>query len=94
LDNAGEVVVKLRVQPRASRDAIVMEPDGRIRVALTSPPIAGRANKALVSLLSDVLGASKSSISVVSGETSRSKSVSIKGISASRVRERLARAAR
>lgn len=83
------VLVRLRVQPKASRDAIIVEPGGRIRAALTAPPVEGAANKALRSVLAKRLGVSKSAVQLVRGEKSREKSVLVRGIGLATVRKRL-----
>lgn len=81
----GYVLVRVRVQPKASREALVREPDGRIRVALTAPPVEGAANKALCAFLAKRLGIAKSLVSLHSGEKSREKTVRIEGISADEI---------
>ncbi len=82
-------VIEVRVQPKASRNAISIEPDGRIRVALTAPPVEGAANKALIRFIAEVLGIAKGSVSLVRGEKSRDKALRITGMSPNDVRSRL-----
>ena len=76
----GYVLLRVRVQPKASRDAIVREPDGRIRVALTAPPVEGEANRALCVFLAKSLNLPKRCVSLTAGEKSREKTVRIDGI--------------
>ena len=45
------VVLRVRVQPRASRDALAGEREGALVVRLTAPPVEGEANEALARLL-------------------------------------------
>ena len=45
--DGSDVLLHVRVQPRASREAVVGEVEGRLRVALTAPPVEGAANDAL-----------------------------------------------
>jgi uncharacterized protein (TIGR00251 family) len=52
-----------------------------LRVKVTAPPVRGRANAALLALLSKVLGVSKSRLSIVKGEASHNKVIAIKGLS-------------
>ena len=73
------VIVRIRVQPKASRDAIVGEHDGALKVAVTAPPDKGKANKAVVELLAKTLGVAKSNIELVAGTTSRDKTLAIRG---------------
>ena len=77
-----ELLVTLRVQPRASKNAILLpEEDGdALRVRVTSPPVDNAANAALVKLLATVLGLKKSAIQIVSGLRSRRKVVRLDGI--------------
>lgn len=88
-EREGFILLRVRVQPKASRNALTVEPDGRIRVALTAPPVEGAANKALVRFVADRLGVSKSSVSISAGERSRDKTVKIVGVAAMDVRSRL-----
>jgi len=62
---------------------------GRIRVALTAPPVDGAANDALVRYVSDLLQVPRRSIAIVSGEKSRDKILAIDGMSVDAVLARL-----
>lgn len=62
----------VRATPKASRDRIVIEGDD-IRVYVTTVPENGKANAAIIKLLSKALGVPKSGITLVRGETSRDK---------------------
>lgn len=70
----GGVVIRVRVQPRASREAITGDQTA-IKVALTAPPVDGEANAALLQLLARRLGLPKTALRLVSGEKSRDKAV-------------------
>ncbi len=76
----GKVYLAVRVQPKASRDDVRWESDGRIRIALTAPPVEGEANKALQVFLSKKLGLPKRAIEIVGGEKSREKRLSLEGV--------------
>lgn len=52
-----------------------------LRVKVTSPPVDGRANKALVDILARSLKITKKNIAIVSGRTSRLKTIQISGLS-------------
>jgi len=78
-------LVDIRVQPKASRNALVLEPDGHIRVTLTAPPVEGAANAALREFVAGVLGIARSSVAVVKGERSRNKTLRITGLDIARV---------
>lgn len=83
------VRIRLRVQPRASRTAITSAADGRIRVALTAPPVDGAANASLIKALAEALGVPPRRVALAAGEKSRDKVVEVTGVEASWVRERL-----
>ena len=87
----GRVRVRVRVQPKASRNAVVFEPDGRIRVALTAPPIDGEANKALIVYIARLLGMPRSAVALVAGEKSREKTLEVNVPAAGDVIARLGR---
>ena len=68
-----DVIIDIHAQPGAKRSAVVGEHGGRLKIAIASPPIDGKANSALITFLAKTLGVSKSSVSILSGETSRQK---------------------
>lgn len=82
-------IFSVRVQPRARRDEIVGESDGAFKIRLTAPPADGEANRSLIALLSRAMGVPKSRISILRGETSRRKTISILGVNAQYVLGRL-----
>ena len=88
-ETAGGVRLRVRVQPKASRNALRIEPDGRICVVLTAPPVEGAANKALVAFLAKRLGLPKGAVRLAHGARSRDKVVALDGVSAEAVRQRL-----
>ncbi|MCA0940438.1 DUF167 domain-containing protein [Yangia mangrovi] len=65
-------VLELRVTPKASRNEI-REEEGQIRVYVTTVPENGKANEAVVKLLSKALGVPKSRLTLTRGATSRDK---------------------
>ena len=65
--------IAVRVTPRASRNRIVAEPGGAIRVYVTVPPEGGRANAAVTRLLAKALGVPKSRLDLVRGAAARDK---------------------
>lgn len=76
--------LRVRLTPSGGRDAIDgVETDAEgqayVKARVTAVPEDGKANKALVALLSKTLKISKSSISFVSGETSRKKILRLEG---------------
>lgn len=85
-----EVVLSVRVQPKASRDQIRVEPDGRVRITLTTSPVDGAANKALCAHVAKHLGIAKGAVRVIRGHKSRDKTIGIRGVTAEAVRESFA----
>lgn len=81
--------LSVRVQPKASRNRIQIEPSGKIRVHVTAPPVDGAANSAVCALLADAFGLSKSSVQVDKGERGREKQVVLTGITMAAVETRL-----
>lgn len=73
-----DLVLAVRVQPRAARDEFKVEADGRLRLRITAPPIAGKANEHLRRFLGRVFGVARSQVSVVAGETSRDKRIVVR----------------
>ena len=87
--DGSDVLLRVRVQPRASREAVVGEVEGRLRVALTAPPVEGAANEALRRFLAGRLGVARGRVTLEAGEKSREKTVRIAGLSEKAVREAL-----
>lgn len=67
------VVLPVKAQPGASSNGIRGEHDGMLRVAVTQVAEKGKANQAIVALLSKQLKLRKSQIALVSGETASQK---------------------
>lgn len=80
----------MRASPGAKRDCLAGEHAGALKVAVSAPPDKGKANDAIIALLSQVLQLPKSNISLVSGATSRQKKFLIEGIDGDTLLERLA----
>jgi len=87
------VKLALRVQPNARRTALLMRmSSGEWKVAVSAPPADGRANDAVVELVSDLLGVKRSQVTLVRGASARSKVVEVEGMSAGTAEARLAAA--
>ena len=71
------ILLKVRIVPKAGRNSIIGLHDGMLKVLVTAVPEKGKANAALVKLLSKTLGIAKTSIHIVSGETVRNKILSL-----------------
>ncbi len=80
----------IKVHPRAKKNAITGEVGDALKVALTAPPVDGKANAACIEFFAKLLKVPRASVSIASGETSRNKVVRVAGLSAEEVRARLA----
>jgi uncharacterized protein (TIGR00251 family) len=76
--NVTGVTIELRVQPRARRTALESVGDA-LKAAVTAPPEDGKANDAVIALLSEEWRLPKSAFAVIKGAAARSKTVSVKG---------------
>ena len=74
-----EIVV--RVVPRASKSEIVGMHDGALKVRIAAPPVDGAANVELIRLLSKAFGVNKSSVEILSGDSSKTKRIRVNGAS-------------
>ncbi|MBI1749264.1 MAG: DUF167 domain-containing protein [Acidobacteria bacterium] len=81
------IVFSVRVQPRASRNAIEGEWQGALKVRLTAPPVDDKANAALCALLAEYLNIPRSAVRILAGERSRLKRVEIRGVTIQQIRE-------
>jgi uncharacterized protein len=68
------------IQPRSSRNALVGIHGDAIKIALTAPPVDGKANKELLKFLAKYFKLPKSSIQIIAGESSRNKTILIADI--------------
>lgn len=69
------MIIKVRLTPRAKENKINGFKDDVLRVSVTAPPIGGRANQALIKLLSKEYKIAKSEIKIMRGEKSREKEI-------------------
>ena len=79
------VILTVRAHAGARRNAVVGVREGMLRVAVTEAPEKGKANKAIVAVLSKTLGVPKSAIVLLSGTTSPRKRFLIVGGDADRL---------
>jgi len=80
------VVIKVRVQPRASQNSLAGEMEGALKVRLTAPPVDGAANEACCKFFAQLFGVAKTNVTIISGHTGRNKLVRIEGVSEARAR--------
>ena len=87
-ESADGLTFSVRVHPRAKRTAITGEIGDRLKVALTAPPVDGKANDACIEFFAKLLKVPHASVSIAAGLTSRNKTVRVVGVSAEDVRKR------
>jgi uncharacterized protein (TIGR00251 family) len=79
------VLIRVRVQPRASVAGVEGVHGDRLRLRVTAPPLEGAANAACIALLAKALGVRRSQVQLQAGDRSRDKLLHITGVSASQV---------
>lgn len=84
-ERSGGVTIECYVTPRAGKSRIKGERNGALAVALAAPPVEGRANEVLVEFIAEILSVPRSSVSIIRGETSRTKLLFIKGVPAEKL---------
>lgn len=81
------IVVRLHIQPKASRSEISGEyGEGdlvRLKIRIAAPPVDGEANKELIRFLKKLTHIPAARIFILRGETSKSKDVLFQGASVS-----------
>jgi uncharacterized protein (TIGR00251 family) len=88
-DSAGGCTFAVKVHPRAKTNAITGEVGDALKLALTAPPVEGKANQACIDFFANLLKVPRSSVTIASGQTSRRKVIRVAGLSAEEVRQRL-----
>ena len=85
----GRVLLRVHVQPRASRNSFGGVYGDAIKLAITAPPVDGKANAAVIRFLASFLGVKKADLEIRHGLQSRKKSVLINGLSAEEIQTRI-----
>lgn len=81
----GGVRLLLRVMPKAGRNEIAGVRNGRLLVKITTAPEGGKANAAVIKLLSKTWRLPASAFAVTSGATARDKTLTIQGATAGQI---------
>lgn len=89
-EHRGVVRLALHVQPGARRTGIVGVHGDALKVAVSAPPLDGRANEAICGVIAVAFNLSAQQVRVVAGATARRKVVSLDGVSLGAATERLA----
>lgn len=72
-----DLLLRVYIQPKASRDQIIGLHGDEIKIAITAPPIDGKANAYLAKYLAKLCKVSKGSVSIEKGELGRHKTIRI-----------------
>ena len=72
--------IKIKLLPKSSKNKVVGKEGDTYKVKVTAPPVDGKANRALISLLSKRLGIPKRNIEIIAGESSRLKRIRVYGL--------------
>lgn len=83
------VTFAVKVHPRARKNAITGVIGDALKLALTAPPVEGRANRAVIEFFAELFEIPRSSVTIASGETSRNKLVRIAGLTKAAITTRL-----
>ena len=83
------VVIKIKVQPRASKSRIAGLLGDALKVTLTAPPVDGAANIACIEFFARLMGLPKNRIEIISGQTGRTKLLKIFGIKSADLKEKI-----
>jgi uncharacterized protein len=80
-----QALIRVKVTPRSSRNQLAGKEKDIYRVKVTSAPVEGKANDALIEFLAEELDVPKRRIQIISGEKARLKCVRIWGLSSEAV---------
>ncbi len=89
LEASADGAVAIRVQPRSPCDAVAGERQGAILIRLKAPPVDGEANGSLLKFVARKLGVRQRDVTLVRGQTSRTKWIQVAGMAAEQARQGL-----
>ena len=75
--NNGDLLLNVRVQPRASCDGFAEVMGEWIKLRITAPPVDGKANQHLTAYLARTFKVAKADVCIISGESGRNKRIRI-----------------
>jgi uncharacterized protein (TIGR00251 family) len=84
------VTLRVRVQPRAAREAIAGLREGALVIRLTAPPVEGEANAALLRFVAELLDVPRAAVTLRHGARGREKTLHVSGVDVATVKARLA----
>jgi uncharacterized protein len=78
-EKAGACSFAVSVKTSSGRTRIAGEENGVLRVEVNAPPVEGKANAAVIKLIARALDVAPSRVSIVAGEKSKKKRISVSG---------------
>lgn len=78
-------ILSIKVQPRASRNAVAGVHGEELKVAVTAPPVDSAANEAVLRFLAETLDCPRGAIQLVRGQASRHKTILVRGATAAQI---------
>jgi uncharacterized protein (TIGR00251 family) len=88
-DTPAGATFQVKVHPRARKNAVTGVLGDALKLALTAPPIEGRANDACIEYIAKFLNLPRSSVTIAAGESSRQKLIRVAGVPAAQVEAKL-----
>ena len=88
-ESHGNATFAVKVHPRAKRNAITGELGDALKISLTALPTEGKANEACIEFFAKLLKLPRSSVTIASGDNSRTKTIRVAGLSAKELRRRV-----
>jgi uncharacterized protein (TIGR00251 family) len=82
-------IFRVKVHPRAKKDAITGEVGEALKLSLTAPPAEGKANEACIRFFAMLLKVPRSSVTIAAGQSNRNKLIRVVGLSAAEIQKRL-----
>lgn len=76
------ITFTVRTQPRATKSALAGEVEGTLKIKIAAPPVNGAANEELIHFLAKVFEVPRRAVTILSGETAKTKIVRIHGLDA------------
>jgi uncharacterized protein len=80
VDPGGDVLLEIKVVPRASADRVAGIEDRHLKIRITAPPVEGKANDHLLKFLAEHLKVRRSQLCLLQGEGSRLKRIRVAGL--------------
>lgn len=85
----GAGLLHVYVQPRSSRNRICNIHGDALKVAITAPPVEGKANKAIIRFFAKLFGVAPKDVVLVAGEQSRSKTLQFPTVGEQQIKDQL-----